>query len=127
MHAIVRNSLFAFTLVGSSGVMGQAAPEYMKLMSAFAMTDYAVSKCMKPDAELLAKFNSNKLIAMSRGLDEWRKKKPDVTEQQLSEAVQKGNDGVKRQVDGIVSSAGCSDARIQGVLKRFDELANLKL
>lgn len=128
MVKIVSNCLFAsVVLLASEPALAQQSPDYIKLMSTFSQTDYAVSKCSKPDAAVLAKFNSNLKIVMSRGLDAVRKMKPEASEKLLAEALQKGQDANKRQIDGILGATGCSDPRIQGVINRLDEYANLKL
>lgn len=61
-----------------------------------------------------------------RAAEEMKKRKPDLTDQQISEKFKTASDAVAKQIDDLIRVNGCSDPRIQDLLKRFEVQANLK-
>ncbi|MBI2309231.1 MAG: hypothetical protein HYU78_18220 [Rhodocyclales bacterium] len=113
-------------LAASSSAIGQQKLDIVQIMGQFIQAKHAAGKCLPPDPDTLRRFASNFRIVTIRATEEMRKRNPSASEQQIAEAFQKGADAVGKQIDGVVSSSGCADPRIQDLLKRFEIQANLK-
>lgn len=116
-------SLVAITPMSSA----QQKLDIVQIMGQFVQAEYAASQCLKPDEQTLSKFNSNYRIVSVRATEEMMKRRPGLTEQQVSEQFKKGADAVHKQMDDVIRTKGCSDPRIQDLLKRFEIQANMKL
>lgn len=126
-HPLLR-LLLAIPLIGIPSISAaQQNLDIIQIMAQFVQANHAASKCSKPDQQTLAKFNSNFKTVTARATEEAMKRKPEITEDQVSEAFKKGSDAVAKKIDEVISAKGCSDPRIQDLLKRFEIQANLNL
>lgn len=118
--------LFSF-VIASSPAGAQQKLDVIQIMGQFVQANHAASKCLKPDQDTLSHFLANFKVVTVRAAEEMRKRNPAMSEQQLAESFKKGSDAVTKQIDGVLGTNGCSDPRIQDLLKRFEIQANLKL
>lgn len=124
---LLRLLLVAALITTPTLALSQQKLDIIQIMGQFVQANYATSKCAKPDQQTLTKFNSNFKIVSVRAAEEMLKRKPGASEQQVTEVFKKGSDAVQKQIDEVVAAKGCSDPRIQDLLKRFDIQANLRL
>ena len=117
----------AALLVASSASLAQQKLDIVEIMGQFVQANYAAGKCLKPDQKTTSKFNSNFKVVSARAMEEMLKRKPGATEQQVSEFFKKASDTVQARINEVIQDKGCSDPRIQDLLKRYDIQANLKL
>lgn len=101
--------------------------DIIQIMGQFVQAKYAASQCLKPDQDTVSRFNSNFRIVSFRATEEMMKRKPGLTETQVSEVFKKAADAVQEKIDEVIRTKGCGDSRIQDLLKRFEIQANLKL
>jgi hypothetical protein len=103
--------------------------DIIQVMGQFVQANYAASQCLKPKPELqtIAKFDLNFRIVTIHATEEMQKRKPELSKQQVYDIFKKGADAVQKQIDEVIRTKGCSDPRIQDLIKRFDIQANLKL
>lgn len=118
--------IFALT-IAASPVKAQQKLDIVQIMGQFVQANHAASKCLKPDGETLARFLHNFKIVTIRASEEVRKRNPALSDQQIGENFKKGQEAVAKQIDAVLAVSGCSDPRIQDLLKRFEIQANLKL
>lgn len=107
-------------------VCAQQKLDIIQIMGQFVQTNHAASKCMNPDRDRLSRFHANFKLVTFRASEEMRKRNPSVSEQQVFETFKKGSDAVVTQIDEVLHNNGCTDPRIQDLLKRFEIQANLK-
>jgi hypothetical protein len=128
MSKSIRTLLLIATLIASPPLaFAQQKPDIVQIMGQFVQANHAASQCLKPDQQTMVKFNSNFRIVSVRATEEMLKRKPGSTEQQVSDQFKKGADAVHKQIDDVIRTKGCSDPRIQDLLKRFEVQVNLKL
>lgn len=108
-------------------VFAQQKLDIIQIMGQFVQANHAASKCIKPDQSTLSKFLWNFHLVTVRAAEETKKRKPELTEQQIAEKFKTASDAVAKQIDDVIRSNGCSDPRIQDLLKRFEVQANLNL
>lgn len=101
--------------------------DIVQIMGQFVQASYAASKCAKPDQETLSRFLFNFKMVSVRANEELKKRNPGQSDQQVAEGLKQGTSAVEKAIDDVISANGCSDQRIQDLLKRFEIQANLKL
>lgn len=117
--------LFSF-VIAVSPAGAQQKLDIIQIMGQFVQANHAASKCLKPDRDTLSHFLANFKVVAIRAAEEMRKRNPAMSEQQVTESLKRGSDAVTKQIDGVLDINGCSDPRIQDLLKRFEIQANLK-
>lgn len=128
MPRLIQTYFLFFTLMFAVfPVAAQQKLDIIQIMGQFVQANYAASKCLKPDQDKLSRFLANLKVVTVRAAEEIRKRNPSMSEQQVAESFKKGSDAVENQIDGVLETGGCSDPRIQDLLKRFEIQANLKL
>lgn len=115
------------TLVFSGQAIAQDKLDILQVFDQFLLANHAASKCIKPDAETLGKFLGNFQIVIIRATEEVQKRNPNSTKQEAQQIMKAQSDSQNRRVTEIVQSTGCTDPRIQDLLKRFQMQASLKL
>ena len=127
MPLFIPTYFLIFALVFASSPAGaQQKLDIIQIMGQFVQANYAASKCSKPDQDTLSRFLVNFRIVMFRAEEEMRKRNPTLSEQQVVDRFKRGHENVTKKIDSILEANGCSDARIQDLLKRFQMQANLK-
>lgn len=128
MSCMIRRYLSIFAMAMAACPVGaQQKLDIVQVMGQFVQANHAASKCLSPDRDTLSRFLANFKVVTVRAFEEMRKRNPGMSEQQVSETFKKGSDAVARQIDEVLGAKGCSDPRIQDLLKRFEMQANLKL
>jgi len=128
MFQSIRTYLLVFALpLAASSAGAQQKLDIIQIMGQFVQANHAASKCLKPDRDKLLHFLANFKIVTARAGEEVRKRNPTMSEQQVFESFKKGSEAVVKQIDGVLGTNGCSDTRIQDLLKRFEMQANLNL
>lgn len=128
MPRLNRMYFLFFTLITAVfPAVAQQKLDIIQIMGQFVQVNYAASKCLKPDQDKLSRFLANFKIVTVRASEEIRKRNPSMSEQQVAESFKKGSDIVENQINGVLVTSGCSDPRIQDLLKRFEIQVNLKL
>lgn len=127
------NKLFAKALITLAAVAISpiAATEQkldiVQIMGQFVQASYAASRCIKPDQETFARFVFNYKMVSVRASEELKRRNPGQSDQQIVEGLKQRTSAVENAIDGVIREKGCSDPRIQDLLKRFEIQANLKL
>jgi hypothetical protein len=127
------NKLFAKTLIAMVAVATSpiAAAEQkldiVQTMGQFVQASYAASRCIEPDQETLARFLFNYKMVSVRASEELKRRNPGQSNQQIVDGLKQRTSAVEKAIDGVIREKGCSDPRIQDLLKRFEIQANLKL
>ncbi len=127
------NKLFAKTLLAivaaaiSPIAVAQQKLDIVQIMGQFVQANYAASRCIKPDQEMLARFLSNYKMVSVRASEELKRRNPGQSDQQIVEDLKQRTSAVEKAIDGVIREKGCGDPRIQDLLKRFEIQANLKL
>ena len=119
---------FAATLTFSFASLAAAQQlDIVQIMGQFVQASYATSRCAKPDQKTLSNFLANFRIVSVRATEELKKRSPNQTEQQIVDGLKQRTSAVEKAIDEAIRSSGCSDPRIQDLLKRFEMQANMKL
>lgn len=126
MHRQLQILVLIIALSSISPVFAQQKLDIIQIMGQFVQANHAASKCIKPDQSTLSKFLWNFHLVTVRAAEEMKKRKPELTEQQIAEKFKAASDAVAKQIDDVIRSNGCSDPRVQDLLKRFEVQANLK-
>ena len=100
--------------------------DIVQIMGQFVQASYAASRCAKPDHETLSRFLSNYKAVSIRAGEELRKRNPGQSEQQIVDGLKQRTGVVEKAIDAVIRTNGCSDPRIQDLLRRFEMQANLK-
>ncbi len=119
-------AIAALTISISSLASGQQL-DIVQIMGQFVQSGYATSRCAKPDQRTLSNYLANFKLVTFRAMEELRKRNPSQTEQEIVERLKQSTGAVEKAIDEAIRSNGCSDPRIQDLLKRFEIQANLKL
>lgn len=128
MHPSLRMScLLVASNIALAPAIAQQTLDIVEIMGQFIQARYAASKCANPDPETLARFVQNLEIVSIRATEEMRKRNPAMSEHSVQALFERGSDAVARRIDGVLAANGCSDPRIQDLLRRFEIQANLKL
>lgn len=116
------------TILFSAPAIAEDKLDILQIFDQFLLANHAASKCIKPDAETLGKFLGNFQAVSIRAAEEIRKRnKNPITNQDVQEIMKSRSNSQNQRVTEIVQSTGCSDPRIQDLLKRFQMQASLKL
>lgn len=127
MHKSIRMFLTTTLAVTMSPLAAAQQPDIVQIMGQFVQASYATSRCGKPDQKTLSNFLTNFKIVSVRATEELKKTNPGQSEQQIVEGLKQRTAAVEKAIDDAIHSNGCSDPRIQDLLKRFEIQANLKL
>jgi hypothetical protein len=100
--------------------------DIIQIMGQFVQARHAASQCLKPDQDMVSRFNENFRIVSIRATEEMLKRRPGSTVTQVYVQFEKGTDTVQKQIDEVIRTKGCGDSRIQNLLKLFEVQANLK-
>jgi hypothetical protein len=101
--------------------------DIVQIMGQFVQAGYATSRCAKPDQIALSNYLANFKLVTFRAMEELRKRNPSQTEQEIVGELKQRTEAVEKTIDEAIRTNGCSDPRIQDLLKRFEIQANLKL
>lgn len=107
--------------------VAQQKLDIVQIMRQFVQASYAASRCIKPNQEMLSRFIFNFKIVSVQANEELKKRNPGQSEQQIVEGLKQRTNAVEKVIDDVIREQGCSDPRIQDLLKRFEMQANLKL
>ena len=119
---------FFATLAFSISSLAEAQQlDIVQIMGQFVQASYATSRCAKPDPKTLSSFLANFKVVSVRATEELEKRNPNQSEQQIVEGLKQGAVAVEKAIDEAIRSNGCTDSRIQDLIKRFEVQANLKL
>ncbi len=91
----------------------------LDIFDQFALTNAAASKCIKPDSDTLKHYLSNFEMVTVRTSMELQKQYPNRTKEQILEAIKKKAELLSQNVHDVIREKGCSDPRIQDLIKRF--------
>ncbi len=108
-------------------VAAQQKLDIVQIMGQFVQASYAASRCIEPDKKTLTSFLTNFKIVTVRAAEELKKRNPKQSEQQVVNGLKQRTKAVEKAIDDVIHDNGCSDPRIQDLLKRFKLQANLKL
>ena len=108
-------------------VAAQQKLDIVQIMGQFVQASYAASRCIEPDKKTLTSFLTNFKIVTVRAVEELKKRNPRQSEQQVVNGLKQRTKAVEKAIDDVIHDNGCSDPRIQDLLKRFKLQANLKL
>lgn len=120
-------ALFAVFAFGISTLAVAQQLDIMQIMGQFVQSNYAASQCIKPDQKTLSSFLTNFKVVSIRTIEELKKRNPEQSEQQIIANLKQRTGAVEKAISEAIRSNGCSDPRIQDLLKRFEIQANLKL
>lgn len=120
MHPHLPILMLITSLVFAPTVFAQQKLDIIQIMGQFVQANHAASKCIKPGQSTLSKFLGNFHLVTVRAAEEMKKRKPYLTDQQISEKFKTASDAVAKQIDDVIRVNGCSDLRIQDLLKRFE-------
>jgi hypothetical protein len=101
--------------------------DIVQIMGQFVQASYASSRCSKPDPKTVPNFLTNFRVVSIRAMEELKKRNPGLSEQLIVEGLKQRSGAVEKAIDEVIRSNGCSDPRIQDLLKRYEIQANLKL
>lgn len=128
MNKLLAKSVITLVAVAVSPVAAaQQELDIVQIMGQFVQAGYAASRCIKPDQETLARFLFNYKMVSVRASEELKRRNPGQSDQQIVEGLKQRTSAVEKAIDGAIREKGCSDPRIQDLLKRFEIQANLKL
>lgn len=120
-------ALFAVLAFGITPLAVAQQLDIMQIMGQFVQSNYAASQCIKPDQKILSSFLTNFKVVYIRTIEELKKRNPEQSEQQIIVNLKQRTGAVEKAISEAIRSNGCSDPRIQDLLKRFEIQANLKL
>lgn len=101
--------------------------DIVQIMGQFVQASYATSRCSKPDQKTLSNFLANFKVVSFRSVEELKKRNPNQSEQQIVDGLKQRSSSIEKAIDEAIRTNGCTDPRIQDLLKRFEMQANLKL
>lgn len=125
--SIFRSLMAAACLAAAMPALAQQGPDIVEIMRQFILAEHAAKQCLKPDEATWARFEANRRIVVLRSTEEMLRRKPDATAVQASQWFARSTVPVMVQMDEIIRSKGCTDPRIQDLLKRFELQVNWKL
>lgn len=125
-HAPIKTLVATLAVSVSTFALAQQL-DIVQIMGQFVQASYATSRCAKPDQKALSNFLANFKIVSVRATEELKKRNPSQSDQQIVDGLKQRTGAVEKAIDEAIRTNGCSDPRIQDLLKRFDVQANLKL
>lgn len=125
--SIFRFLMAAACLAAAMPALAQQGPDIVEIMRQFILAEHAAKQCLKPDEATWARFEANRRIVVLRSTEEMLRRKPDASAWQVSQWFVRSTVPVMMQMDEIIRSKGCTDPRIQDLLKRFELQVNWKL
>ena len=91
----------------------------LEIFDQFALANAAASKCIKPDNNTLMHYLANfQMITVYTSM-ELQKQYPNHTKEQITEAMKRKTELLSQKVHDVIRDKGCSDPRIQDLIKRF--------
>ena len=126
MQRLLTTALAAIALTVSPFAVAQQL-DIVQIMGQFVQASYATSRCSKPDQKTLSNFLANFKVVSFRAVEELKKRNPNQSEQQIVDGLKQRSSAVEKAIDEAIRTNGCTDPRIQDLLKRFEMQANLKL
>ena len=123
--SVVRALIGGAWLAAAIPVLTQQGPDIVEIMRQFMLAEHAAKQCLKPDQATWARFEANRRIVTLRATEAMRKRKPGATAWQISQWFAQSTVPVMAHMDEIIRSKGCTDPRIQDLLKRFEIQAKL--
>lgn len=105
----------------------QGGADIVEIMRQFILAEHAAKQCLKPDQATWARFQANRRIVVLRSTEEMLKRKPGARAEQVAQWFARSTVPVMAHMDEVIRNKGCTDPRIQDLLKRFDVQVNLNL
>ena len=115
-----------FLLSYSSLSFSQNNLDIVQILGQFYQASYATSKCTVLSQELQQSFSKNFEIVSFRARESIKSKNKGISDSEISSQLNKGKTAVESQIESVIQSKGCSDPRIQDLLKRYVVQATLK-
>lgn len=126
--SVFRSLMAAACLAAATPLLAQqSGPDIVEIMHQFILAEHAAKQCLKPDQATWARFEANRRIVVLRSTEEMLRRKPDASAWQVSQWFARSTAPAMMQMDEIIRSKGCTDPRIQDLLKRFELQVNWKL
>lgn len=120
-------TLIATVALAISPLAAAQQIDIVQIMGQFVQASYAASRCARPDQKTLSGFLANFKVVSVRATEELKKRALGQSEQQIVEGLKHGTGAAENAIDEAIHANGCSDPRIQNLLKRFEVQAHLKL
>ncbi|WP_147431328.1 hypothetical protein [Azonexus fungiphilus] len=126
MKRLLTTALTVIVLTISPFAVAQQL-DIVQIMGQFVQASYATSRCSKPDQKTLSNFLANFKVVSFRAVEELKKRNSNQSEQQIIDGLKQRSSAVEKAIDEAIRTNGCTDPRIQDLLKRFEIQATLKL
>jgi len=110
--------LLLLTLLLSTSASAQQT-NVLEIYKHFTLMSAAVDKCLKPSQEQLDIFKENYEHVSSLALEELKRRKSDITDEQVNNVLQSGTETLTLAVTDVVDKEGCKADQIQDLLKSF--------
>jgi riboflavin synthase len=79
----------------------------------------AVDKCLKPSQEQLKLFTENYKDVSQQALDELKRRKADIYDEQANNVLKSGSETLSLAVEKVIEQEGCEAGKIQALLSSF--------
>lgn len=119
--------LLCATFLFQTQSFAQDKLDILQVFDQFLLANHAAIKCIKPEPATLASFLVNFQIVNIQAALEIQRKNPNFTNNDTQKFIKARSENQDRKVKEIIRISGCSDYRIQDLLKRFKIQADLKL
>ncbi len=123
---VIKTFLAACCFTFAPVAIAQQQLDIVQILGQFVQANIAASRCSKPDQKTLSNFLSNFKIVSLRATEELKKQNPGRSDEQIVEVLTQGTKAVEKAIDDAIRSNGCSDQRIQDLLKRFEMQSTLQ-